>query len=46
MYTTFNNLLIDGRNIEIGNRLSLADIKFSVIAFVKVYVFGQFSKIL
>lgn len=40
------NLLIDGRKIEIGKRFSFFDIKFSVIAFVKEYVFGHFPKIL
>lgn len=39
-------LPIDGRNIEIGKLCSFIDIRFSVIAFVNVYVFGQFPKML
>jgi len=39
-------LLIEGRNIEIGNLFSFFDITFSVSALVKVYVFGQSTKTL
>lgn len=43
-YPTRLYLLIDGRNIEIGKSFSFVDIKSSVIAFVKVYVLGQFPR--
>lgn len=37
-------LLIEGRNIEIGNWFSFVSIIFSVIALDKVYVLGQSTK--
>jgi len=40
------NLLIDGRNTEIGKWIPFINTKFSAIAFVKQYVLGQSSKIL
>lgn len=40
------DLLIDGRNTEMGKLFAFSDTIFSVTAFVNVYVFGQSPKIL